>query len=201
MTLGQFQKLRRLVLAIVLGLVFIGLLYTSSSWGNGDVHDLIESFGVGLIAIGIIGRMWCTLYIGGRKSTEIVTQGPYSVTRNPLYVFSSIAAAGLGAQTGSMAIAFLFMAGCAAAFYVVILKEENFLQQEFGAPYELYKLKTPRFFPDPAKFSDLSELNVVPRKIYSTFFDGLVFFIAMPVLEYVEFLQETGVLVPVLILP
>jgi len=201
MTLGQFQKLRRLVLAIVLGLVFVGLLFTKTSWENEEFTELIEAVGVGLIAIGILGRMWCTLYIGGRKSTQIVTQGPYSVSRNPLYVFSSIAAAGLGAQTESIVIAAVFMVGCAVAFHVVIFREEAFLQQEFGEAYTVYKSQTPRFFPNFSKFSDLVELTVVPKKIYSTFFDGLVFFIAMPVLEFTEYLQDTGVLPTMISLP
>ncbi len=201
MTLGQYQKQRRLVLAIVLGLVFIGLLFTKTSWENEEFAELIEAVGVGLIAIGILGRMWCTLYIGGRKSLKIVTQGPYSVSRNPLYVFSSIAAAGLGAQTESIVIAVVFMVGCAVAFHVVIFREEAFLQEEFGAAYSDYKSNTPRFFPKFSRFSDLDELTVVPKKIYSTFFDGLVFFIAMPVLEFVEYLQDTDVLPPLLMLP
>ncbi|VAW16173.1 Putative protein-S-isoprenylcysteine methyltransferase [hydrothermal vent metagenome] len=201
MTLGQFQKLRRLVLAVLLGLVFVGLLYIRPSWGDENVHEAVEAVGVGLIAIGIVGRMWCTLYIGGRKSVRIVTQGPYSATRNPLYVFSSIAAAGLGAQTGSITVALLFVAGCAVAFHIVILREEEFLEREFGAPYRVYKSNTPRFVPNFSKFSDLDELVVVPRKIYSTFFDGLIFFVGMPVLEYVEYLQDEGVLVPLLLLP
>ena len=53
----------------------------------------------------IVGRAWCSLYIGGRKKAEIVDRGPYSISRNPLYVFSFMGAFGVGAQTGSVTLA------------------------------------------------------------------------------------------------
>jgi protein-S-isoprenylcysteine O-methyltransferase Ste14 len=31
-------------------------------------------------------RLWSTLYIGGRKRVVLVSDGPYSLCRNPLYV-------------------------------------------------------------------------------------------------------------------
>ena len=103
--------------------------------------------GVLLIFLGIAGRLWSTLYIGGRKSEEVVTGGPYSITRNPLYVFSSMAAAGVGAQMGSIVAMVGFGLICAAAFHIVILREERFLKEVLGAPYLAYLARVPRFFP------------------------------------------------------
>ena len=54
------------------------------------VQALLETGGVILILVCIVGRTWCTLYIGGNKKRELITAGPYSVVRNPLYVFTSI---------------------------------------------------------------------------------------------------------------
>ena len=57
---------------------------------------LITNLGLLLIAVCIVGRTWCTLYIGGHKKRQLRTHGPYSVVRNPLYVFTIIGTAGIG---------------------------------------------------------------------------------------------------------
>ncbi|MEC5292050.1 isoprenylcysteine carboxylmethyltransferase family protein [Aurantimonas sp. C2-6-R+9] len=200
MALAQYQKMRRLSLAVLLLAAFVLLLFVGAS-GNEEIHDMVEAIGLGFIVIGIIGRMWCTLYIGGRKSAEIVTTGPYSVTRNPLYVFSSIAAAGVGAQTGSVTIALLFLVGCAAAFHIVIVREESFLKDEFGTSYGRYRATVPRFLPKPSLFRDEAELRVQTKLVYRTLTDGLVFFVAMPVFELIELAQASGLLPVFLRLP
>ena len=196
MALARFQNLRRAVLAVIISLTLLLLLVVRSS-ADGEFHEYVEAAGLALIAIGIVGRMWCTLYIGGRKSSEIISKGPYSISRNPLYVFSAIAAAGVGAQTGSLVIAVAVMVGCAGLFQVVIWREEQFLSMKFGQPYEAYTLAVPRFWPALSKFSDAPTLTVSTRLVYRTLADGLIFFAAAPVLELVEELQKSGVL-PVL---
>lgn len=195
--LGKYQQRRRFAIGAVIVLLVVALLFVGSR-STGHFHEYIEAFGLSLIVAAIIGRMWCTLYIGGRKSAEIVQSGPYSVTRNPLYVFSSIGAMGIGAQTGSLTIAITFGVLCYLAFSVVIRTEEKFLKQNFGKPYEAYCASVPRFFPNPSLFHDDKELIVRPDRLYRTFTDGLVFFVAYPFFEFVEYLQDTNVL-PVLL--
>lgn len=199
--IGLVQRTRKRLLFLVIMLTLGVLLFISSSIHDEGIHDLIESVGIGLIAAGILGRMWSTLYIGGRKVSNLVHKGPYSVTRNPLYVFSSIAAAGVGAQTGSVTVAALFFIGCAIAFYILIFYEEAFLAEHHGAAYQAYLKRVPRFFPNLAIYEDLPELTIVPRRLYVTMLDGMVFFLAMPFFEFVEYLQETGYLPVLLNLP
>ena len=195
--LGKYQQRRRLAIGAVIMLLVVALLFVGSR-SNGHFHEYIEAFGLSLIVAAIIGRMWCTLYIGGRKSAEIVQSGPYSVTRNPLYVFSSIGAMGIGAQTGSLIIAITFGVLCYLAFSLVIRTEEEFLRQNFGKPYEAYCARVPRFFPRFSLFRDDKDLIVRPDRLYRTFTDGLVFFVAYPFFEFVEYLQDIHTL-PVLL--
>ncbi|WP_420960494.1 methyltransferase family protein [Brucella sp. IR073] len=187
--MGRFQRKRRIIIALVIGLLFLTLLFVRSAWGDNQVHEYIEAVGLGFIVLAIIGRMWCTLYIGGKKSAEIVRDGPYSVTRNPLYVFSTLGAAGIGAQTGSLTIAFGFAVLCYVAFQIVIRAEEKFLEKTFGEPYRAYMREVPRFLPRLSLFRDKGELVVRPDRVYRTLTDGLVFFVAYPVFEFVEYLQ------------
>ncbi|WP_182086057.1 isoprenylcysteine carboxylmethyltransferase family protein [Aureimonas sp. ME7] len=193
MSLDRFQRMRRFWLAIAIIAAFVLLLTVRSGWSHA-VHERIEAVGLGLIIAGILGRMWCTLYIGDRKSAEIVDAGPYSVTRNPLYVFSSIAAAGVGAQTGSLILAALFAAGCVLAFQMVIREEEKFLASAFGEPYASYCERVPRFMPDVRLFHDEARLTITPARLYRTLTDGLAFLLAIPAFEAVEHLQNAGYL-------
>jgi protein-S-isoprenylcysteine O-methyltransferase Ste14 len=197
--LDRFQYRRKVALAVLLGVMFFFLLFVRTFETNEDgLHEYVEKFGIAAILLAILGRMWCTLYIGGRKSAEVVRTGPYSISRNPLYFFSAIGAIGVGAMIGSVTVAVLFGVLCYIAFQYVITVEEGHLTRIFGEPYEAYLREVPRFFPAPGLYSDLDAVSVRPWAIYRTFGDGLFFLAAYPFFEIVEHLQATGML-PVLV--
>lgn len=189
--LSAFQRRRRLTIFILLALLATLLVFGRSSQDE-IVHDRIEAYGVILIMIGIGGRLWSILYVGGRKAQSLVTAGPYSITRNPLYLFSSIAAAGVGAQMGSYAATVGFAILCSIAFYFVILREEKFLTEAMGDDYVAYLYEVPRFFPDPRLYRDEPEVTFQPRILKQTLLDGLVFFVSIPAFEIIEMAQENG---------
>lgn len=197
-TLGNYQRTRRYVLAVLVVGLF-ALLLVGQSWFPPEsvVHETIEMAGIVMIFLGIVGRLWSTLYIGGRKSAEVVTGGPYSVTRNPLYVFSTIAAAGVGAQMGSFTAMIGFGLLCAFAFHIVILREERFLSEVMGASYKDYLARVPRFVPNLSLYSEGDTGSFKPRLLLTTLLDGLVFLVAMPVFEMIDGAQIAGTL-PVL---
>lgn len=196
--LGGYQHMRRMVLAVLVVVLFAALLFGQSTFPpETPVHETIEMFGVLLIFLGIVGRLWSTLYIGGRKSSEVVTGGPYSITRNPLYVFSTIAAAGVGAQIGSFSGIILFALLCAGAFHIVILREERYLKEVLGAPYQAYLARVPRFFPNLSLYQEGDTGSFKPRLLLTTLLDGLVFLVALPVFETIDGAQQSGIL-PVL---
>jgi hypothetical protein len=57
--------------------------------------------------------------------------------------------------------------------------------------------RVPRFFPNPRLFRDDAQVTFDSRIFRVTFLDGLVFLLAIPLLEAVEMAQEAG-LIPVL---
>jgi protein-S-isoprenylcysteine O-methyltransferase Ste14 len=195
--LGKYQHWRRVWLGVGIVILAALLLFVSTAWTD-EPDEMIEAFGVSFIGAAILGRLWCTLYIGGRKSDVIVSAGPYSVMRNPLYFFSALGALGVGAQSGSITIALLLATICVAAFHIVIRREERFLSGQFGAEYQSYLARVPRFWPDFRIFRDEPVLSVYPKRVYMTLMDGLVFFAALPAFEGLEYLQKTGV-IPVLL--
>ena len=197
----RVQRVRKAVMLLgIIAVVAVAVL-TRSEWGGGQFHEGVEAFGLGLIAVCIVGRAWCSLYIGGRKKSEIVDRGPYSISRNPLYVFSFIGAFGVGAQTGSVTLAALFLAVTVLVFWFTVRREEDWLSEAFGAPYAAYVARTPRFGPDFSKWRDEGMLEIRPRFFLTTLRDGLVFLLAVPLFESIERLQQIGWLAPLLHLP
>ena len=74
-------------------LAFLVVALTESRW---ELHQepvaiFLFSIGLALAAVGAAGRIWCSFFISGRKDGQLVSEGPYSISRNPLYVFSCIA--------------------------------------------------------------------------------------------------------------
>ena len=198
--LAGFQRMRRLVIAALLFLLGACLLFVKSSQPE-LIHEQIELWGMMLMLVGIGGRLWSTLYIGGRKSSEVVDIGPYSITRNPLYFFSAIAAAGVGAQVGSWMLGIVFAVLCWAAFSVVIRREEAFLRRALGQPYLDYMARVPRFVPNLLLYRDRQEVTFRPKLLSQTLVDGAAFFIAVPVFELIEKGQAAGLIPAVLSLP
>lgn len=47
------------------------------------------------VGVGAMGRIWCSIYISGYKNNKLVMEGPYSLCRNPLYLFSYLGGVGI----------------------------------------------------------------------------------------------------------
>ena len=162
---------------------------------------MIEWIGIVAIVVCILGRTWTSLYIAGRKIEQLVTDGPYSVMRNPLYLFSIIGAAGAGAQLGSIVADLVFGVLAWAVFHVVTLQEERLLADRYGAAFANYMATVPRFMPNPRLWRDVPMLTIIPPKILRTFADAMMFLLSVPIAEGFEKLQDMGVLPILLRLP
>ena len=201
--LQAVQRRRKRVLALGVVVWVLLLLFTGSRWSTAAPHvpALLEMGGLFLILACILGRTWCTLYIGGHKKRTLVTAGPYSVVRNPLYVFTSLGAAGIGAQTGSVLVALLFAAGSLAIFAVVARQEEAFLATAFPDEYVAYAARVSRFWPRLSQWREADEVLVRPHLVRRTFLDACLFLLAVPAADMLSWLQRLGHLPVLLTLP
>jgi protein-S-isoprenylcysteine O-methyltransferase Ste14 len=199
MTIASVQIIRKIVLGIAVLIGTLMFAFTNSSLEAGNsTHEMIEWFGIVAIVTCILGRTWASLYIGGRKIEQFVTNGPYSVMRNPLYFFSILGAAGAGAQLGSVIAGAVFGLLAWVVFYVVVLQEERLLLGRYGATFKDYMNTVPRFLPNPRLWHDEPTLVIIPPKVLRTFADALFFLLSVPLAEAFEQLQNIGVL-PVLL--
>lgn len=200
--LQTLQHRRKQVLTAGVVLWVLLLLFTRSYWhASPNVLAAIESAGLLAILVCITGRTWCTLYIGGLKKRELVTAGPYSVVRNPLYVFTSIGAGGIGAQSGSLLLAMLSVAASLAVFQVVARREEAFLAATFPDEFEAYAARVARFWPRLSLWQEADELRVRPRLVRRTFLDACVFLLAVPAADAAAWLQQSLQLPALITLP
>ena len=188
----QRQRKRAVALGLV-GLMAIALS-TASIWDDDTmVRRLVEALGLVLIVVSVVGRAWCSLYIGGRKAAELVVTGPYSLSRNPLYFFSLLGALGMGAQSGSISLGLLFLAAAVAIFLPLIGREESYLAQAMPGAFDAYRLTTPRLLPRLSLWRSPEEITVRPVFFSRTLLDGVVMVLAWPIFEGIEVLQRAGV--------
>jgi len=191
--LRDLQRRRKQVLVLGIALWVLLVLFSRSRWQETAPHiqALVEIAGLLLIFVCILGRTWCTLYIGGYKKRELITKGPYSVVRNPLYVFTSLGAAGMGAQTGSVVIALLSAAATVAIFSTVARREEAFLAATFPE-FADYAARVPRFWPRWSVWQEADELRVRPHLVRRTFLDACLFLLAVPGAGLLAWLQQAA---------
>jgi protein-S-isoprenylcysteine O-methyltransferase Ste14 len=201
-TLSTIQLRRKQMLAVLVALIAICVLFIRSYWAEGGaVHEAVEDAGLVLILVCVLGRAWSTLYIGGRKKAELVREGPYSISRNPLYLFSFIGVAGLGAGAGSVTLALILLGITYVVFRWVVAHEEAFLSAAHGEAYARYLKEVPRFVPDFRLWHDVDKIDVTPRLVVRTTLEASLFFLAYPVFETIEWLQEAGLLITPIVLP
>ena len=185
--LATVQKLRKIAVGLALiGLIGLSVISQSIGGIDGRWHETVETVGLAAIVLSIVGRAWCTLYIGGRKKAEVVDRGPYSISRNPLYVFSFVGAFGIGAQSGSLVNAAAIVAAAILVFNLTVRRAEAFLLREFGDAYARYRSRTPRYRPRFSLWRDTDDLTIRPSLFLLTIRDGLVFLLAVPLFELID---------------
>jgi protein-S-isoprenylcysteine O-methyltransferase Ste14 len=99
-------------------------------------------------AVGLIGLLVRALAAGYlHKNEQLATSGPYAFTRNPLYLGSSILAAGFLIGFHSWWAAAIVAAYFAVFYPAVIRREERILRARHGTTFDEYARRVPLFFP------------------------------------------------------
>ncbi len=128
----------------------------------------LESFLAGLL-LTLLGeglRLWALGYTGQPTRSqdlvapELVTAGPYSVVRNPLYLGNVLNALGVtlaaigghGPHVGAL-LFFGSILSLAAVYGACISVEEDFLLEKFGEEYRGYRARVPTLVPRRLRLS------------------------------------------------
>ncbi len=200
--LSRIQSARKWRLRLA-GAAVAPLLFLVTPYGHPDgmATETIKLLGVVLILAAVFGRTWCTLYIGRKKRETLVTIGPYSLSRNPLYVFSMLGACGIGMATGSAMMGALIAGITFVILSAVVRHEESELLSTFGEPYKAYMDATPRWLAFRSNWRDADEIAVSPPLVLRTFRDSSLMLLCLPLFELIEIVREASAMPTVLRLP
>ena len=105
-------------------------------------HSIL--LGLPVAALGLWLRAWATGHLA--KDRQLATTGPYAYIRNPLYVGTLIAAAGIALASRSILLTVVLAAVFSLVYLPVIELEEQHLREIFPG-YQAYATQVRRFFP------------------------------------------------------
>lgn len=165
---------------------------------------LFNIIGIFLLFIGILGRLYATLYIGGiknggRDGNSFVSDGIYRVCRNPLYFFSFVGLLGILFLKGQLILVIVGAILFLLIYRFTILGEERFLSDKFGDSYKEFLKNTPRFFPDFSRFKYSERLEIRPFFLHKEIKRAFVWLLGALFIYIISILQNLGFL-PVLIM-
>ena len=147
-----------------------------------------------LVILGAFGRVYCSAFIGGRKNDEVVRLGPFSIVRNPLYVFSFLAVLGIGLESGMFSLIALLCGAYVLYYPLVVAREEAFLKNKFGEAYEVYLREVPRWFPNLKLWNEPEQFDAKPKFIRRTALDAALFFLPLPCFIVINMMHAMGTL-------
>ncbi len=101
-------------------------------------------WGALVICLGEALRVWSSGHIV--KNDRISREGPYSLSRNPLYVGNFVIGWGFVAAAGNFWIVPFFLGFFSLLYYYTIKYEEKFLEMKFPEEWSDYHAAVPRFF-------------------------------------------------------
>jgi protein-S-isoprenylcysteine O-methyltransferase Ste14 len=144
---SPIERYRGVVNVLLYSTILLSCILSDHHKTSFLTYELIETLGYLFVGVAILGRLWCGIYLFGKKSKKLCMDGPYSVCRNPLYLFSGMTIVGVGAQSFNIAVMVAVAVIFSGYYYFVIKREERRLETLFGDEYKKYCRAVPRIIP------------------------------------------------------
>jgi protein-S-isoprenylcysteine O-methyltransferase Ste14 len=157
-----------------------------------------------IVIAGSLGRIWCSVFVAGRKDAVLVTEGPYALCRHPLYMLSIGVAAGLGLGTRSIVLTALAVIVVWALVAQAARSEERLLLSLHGSAYADYMARARRFLPGLAAWPAArppERLEIQPRVLWKAFLDVGSIVLLLALIIATRLLREAGITPTLLPLP
>lgn len=116
---------------------------------NSFLNAVLGFLGLGTVLTGMFFRMSARGYKKARSENGhgLVTEGPYSLVRNPMYLGTFLVGLGFILVVWPWYLLPVFATFFFQRFNIQICKEETHLHKIFGTSYEAYTQRVPGFFP------------------------------------------------------
>lgn len=175
--------------------LLITVIFSRSMFADETVtHEIMDLSGYVLVTICAIGRVYTSAFLGGFKNQALITYGPFSVVRNPLYFFSLLGFFGISLMSTHISVIIVTVVGFGFIYSGLIRREERFLIEKFGAEYKKYMKKVPRILPNPKLYSCPQEISMQPTYLNRAALDAVWWFVPLPFMELLEYLANAGYL-------
>ena len=196
--LAQFQRRRRLVLALLITAAFVGLLFVGSASTDHEFHEHVEGFGI------------CVMLIADTRPDLV-----HPLHRRPQEQRDRARRSLLGHPQSALSV-FRHRGGrhrrhdrqhhCGAGLRgdrLCRLPPRHPGRGSLSGTHARRRLSAlqgrgPPLLPEPQAVQRKRPASVRPQVLYRTFCDGLLFLAAYPFFETIEYLQNHGTL-PVLV--
>ncbi len=185
---------QRITVSRIFGvLVLLLVLFTTHSFSQDSLTDtVLEMSGLFLLTICSVGRLWALLYISGYKKLKLITEGPYSMVRHPLYVFSLIGAIGIGLTSENILVLAVLVIFYLLYYPLTIIVEEKKLVDKFDQAYLDYIQRTPRFIPKLSLYKGSVQYQINADVYVKKMVLGMWFIWIFIILHIIEILQQSG---------
>jgi protein-S-isoprenylcysteine O-methyltransferase Ste14 len=193
---SRIERVRITIARVFVSLLILFIMVTGSAW-QVDLtltSSLLFFHGIFFAAVAAAGRLWCSIYIAGRKTHTLVTIGPYSICRNPLYLFNLLGGVGVALTSRTLLIPATVLIGFFSYFPFVISQEEKKLIDRHGTAFHGYSSTTPKFWPDLNKLSEPQFYLVKPIIFRKHLFSAGGFITLVGFIEIIRGLQSMSYL-------
>lgn len=140
----------------------LSLLSTRHGWANRRPGrwNLLALI---LVVPGIAGTLWMVslhvrasarTFLWLRPAQKLLTPGPYSFSRNPMYLLELSFWLGWGLFYGSLPVLLGFLLWLVMFNFLIVPYEERYLETRFGEAYRQYKEMVPRWLASPRRWQD-----------------------------------------------
>lgn len=116
--------------------------------------------GLMIVCAGEFIRMWGVAIAGSETRTTgpvggtyLITKGPFSYVRNPLYIGNILMYFGAGVMANTPVLALIALVFFFWQYSLIVSLEEEYLRKTFTNEFIDYCRSVPRFFPTLSKYS------------------------------------------------